>query len=270
MKRTAIALACGCAAALLALRANAQGVEPRSDAPSSRPPAVEVRTLLPWATIEEVMRPPAGAAEVRPRLVMPGEFGTLSYAPSARGGGIPLVTAAETALSSRLSMIFEGARDSFDPRFTGAAAGLRLHLLPKESPLQLSIAGGIAQPLIRLPSLDPYVGPTALFTQINASYDVGRFRFTGLLRATSISGLSVSSFGAAAGVSYDFRPVRVGVEYFLAADKASLRSALTAWVGVPLANERIWLRASAAATRYEDGQSARSGFLYLLGMTIDF
>ena len=272
MNRTAIALACGSAAALLALRANAQGVERRSDAPSSRPPAVEVRTLLPWATIEEVMRPPVGAAEVRPRLVMPGEFGTLSYSPSALGGGIPLVTAAETALSSRVSMIFEGARDSFDPRFTGAAAGLRLHLLPKESPLQLSIAGGIAQPLIRLPSFDPYVGPTVLFTQINGSYDVGRLRFTGLFRATSSSGVDVASFGAAAGVSYDFRPVRVGVEYFLAADKTGLRSALTAWVGVPLANERIWLRASAASTsyRYDDGQPARSGFLYLLGVTIDF
>jgi len=271
MKRTAIALACGSAAALLALRANAQGVERRSDAPSGRPPAVEVRTLLPWATIEEVMRPPVGAAEVRPRLVMPGEFGTLSHAPSPVGGGIPLVTAAETALSSRLSMIFEGARDSFDPRFTGAAAGLRLHLLPKESPLQLSVAGGVAQPLIGL-LLGPYVGSTALFTQINASYDVGRLRFTGLLRATSSSGVDVSSFGAAAGVSYDFRPVRVGVEYFSAGDKSGPRSALTAWVGVPLANERIWLRASTTATMptTSSDDSPRGGFLYLLGVTMDF
>jgi hypothetical protein len=272
MKRIAIALTCGGAAALLALRANAQGVERPSDAPSSRPPAVEIRTLLPWSTIEAVTRPPVGGAELRPRLVMPGEFGTLSFAPSALGGGIPLVTAAETALSSRVSMIFEGARDSFDPRFTGAAAGLRLHLLPKESPLQLSVAGGIAQPLIRLPSSDPYVGPTALFTQINASYDVGRLRFTGLLRATSISGVNLASFGAAAGVSYDLRPVRVGVEYFSAVDKAGQRSALTAWVGVPLANERIWLRASATAMKggHREDDTERSGFLYLLGVAIDF
>jgi len=271
MKRIAIALACGGAAALLALRANAQGVERRSDVPSSRPPAVEIRTLLPWSTIEEVTRLPVGAAEVRPRLVMPGEFGALSYAPPALGGTMPLVTAAETALSSRLSMIFEGARDSFDPRFTGAAAGLRLHLLPKESPLQLSVAGGVAQPLIGL-LLGPYVGSTALFTQINASYDVGRLRFTGLLRATSSSGVNVSSIGGAAGVSYDFRPVRVGIEYFSIGDKAGPRSALSAWVGVPLASERIWLRAS--ATRHEGiatGETTtRSGFVYLLGVAIDF
>src|SRR5689334_6019540 len=99
MKRTAIALACGVAGALLALRANAQGVDRRSDAPSSRPAPVEVRTLLPWAAFEEMTRLPVGAAEVRPRLVMPGELGTLSYAPPALGGGLPLVTAAETALS---------------------------------------------------------------------------------------------------------------------------------------------------------------------------
>ena len=273
MKRTAIALACGGAAVLLALRANAQGVERRSDAPSGRPPAVEVRTLLPWATIEEVTRLPVGAAEVRPRLVMPGELGTLSYAPPALGGGLPLVTAAETALSSRVSMIFEGARDAFDPRVTGAAAGLRLHLLPKESPLQLSVAGGVARPVIGLMVSGPYVGPTALFTQINASYDVGRLRFTGLLRATSSSGVNVSSFGAAAGVSYDFRPVRVGIEYFSAGDKAGLRSALSAWVGVPLASERIWLRASATRTSGTiDGDPSRpvAGFLYLLGVAIDF
>jgi hypothetical protein len=255
---------------LLALRADAQGVERRSDAPSSRPPAVEVRTLLPWATIEEVTRLPVGGAEVRPRLVMPSEFGTLSYAPPALGGGLPLVTAAEMALSSHVSMIFEGARDSFDPRLTGAAAGLRLHLLPKESPLQLSVAGGVAQPIIGTMSSGSYVGPTALFTQINASYDVGRLRFTGLLRATSTNDVNVTSFGAAAGVSYDFRPVRVGIEYFSAADKAGPRSALTAWVGVPLANERIWLRASATATNPDDASAQMRGFLYLLGVAIDF
>ncbi len=262
MKTTAIALACGAAAALLAVRANGQGVERRSGAPSGRPPAVEVRTLLPWATIDEVVRLPVGAAEVRPRLVMPGELGTLSYAPPALAGGLPLVTAAETALSSRVSMIFEGARDSFDPRFTGAAAGLRLHILPNESPLQLSVASGVAQPLIGTPSLGTLEGSTVLFTQINASYDVGRLRFTGLLRATSRSGVDVSSIGGAAGVSYDLRPVRVGLEYFSIGDKAGPRSALSAWVGVPFANERIWLRASATATM---GGSV----LYLLGVAID-
>ena len=143
--------------------------------------------------------------------------------------------------------------------------------MPKESPLQLSVAGGVAQPLIGL-LLGPYVGSTALFTQINASYDVGRLRFTGLLRATSSSGVNVSSIGAAAGVSYDFRPVRVGVEYFWVGDKAGPRSALSAWAGVPLANERIWLRAS--ATRHEGivtGETTmRSGFSYMLGVAIDF
>ena len=272
MKGIAIALACGCAAALLALRANAQGVERRSDAPSDRPPAVEVRTLLPWATIDEVMRLPVGAAEVRPRLVMPSELGALSYAPPALGGGMPLVTVAETALSSRVSMIFEGARDSFDPRFTGAAAGLRLHLLPKESPLQLSVAGGMAQPLIGTPLLGAYEGSTGLFTQINASYDVGRLRFTGLLRASMSTGGDLSSIGGAAGVSYDFRPVRVGIEYFSIGDKAGSRSALSAWVGVPLANERIWLRASTTATKggRQEDDTERRGFLYLLGVAIDF
>jgi hypothetical protein len=272
MKRIAIALACGCAAALLALRANAQGVERRSDASSGRPPAVETRTLLPWATIEEVMRLPVGAAEVRPRLVMPGEFGALSYAPPPVGGGLPLVTAAETALSSRVSMILEGARDSFDPRFTGAAAGLRLHLLPKESPLQLSVAGGVAQPLIGTPLWGPYLGSTGLFTQVNASYDIGRLRFTGLLRATSNSGVIVTPIGGAAGVTYDFRPVRAGIEYFFIGDKAGARSALSAWVGVPLAQERIWLRASATATMppTSSDDSQRGGFLYMLGVAIDF
>jgi hypothetical protein len=271
MKRTAIGLASGGAAALLALRANAQGVERWSDAPSGRPPAVEVRTLLPWAAIDEVMRLPVGAAEVRPRLVMPGELGTLSYAPPVLGGGLPLVTAAETALSSRVSMNFEGARDSFDPRFTGAAAGLRLHLLPKESPLQLSVAGGVARPLFGTPLWGAYEGSTGLFTQINASYDVGRLRFTGLLRATSSSGVNLSSIGGAAGVSYDLRPVRVGIEYFSIGDKAGRRSALSGWVGVPLANERIWLRASAATTRGVGPEGTeRSGFLYLLGVAIDF
>ena len=272
MKRIAIALACGCAAALFAPRANAQGVERRSDAPSTRPPAVEVRTLLPWATIDEVKRLPVGAAEVRPRLVTPGEFGALSYAPPDVGGGLPLVTAAETALSSRVSMMVEGARDSFDPRSTGAAAGFRLHLLPKESPLQLSLASGVAQPLIGTPVLGAYVGSTVLFTQINASYDVGRLRFTGLLRATSSSDVNVSSIGGAAGVTYDLKPVRVGIEYFSFGDKAGLRSALSAWVGVPLANERIWLRASTTAMksgRREDN-TERSDFLYLLGVAIDF
>jgi hypothetical protein len=208
-----------------------------------------------------------GAAEVRPRLVMPGEFRTLSYAPPTLGGGLPLVTAAETALSSRVSMILEGARDSFDPRYSGAAAGLRFHLLPKESPLQLSVAGGVAQPLIGTPLLGAYEGSTGLFTQINASYDVGRLRFTGLLRATSSSGVNVASIGGAAGVSYDFRPVRVGIEYFSIGDKGGRRSALSAWVGVPLANERIWLRASATATK---DNTERSDFLYLLGVAIDF
>jgi hypothetical protein len=270
MKRIAIALACGCAAALLAPRANAQGVERRSDAPSGQPPAVEVRTLLPWATIDEVMRLPVGAAEVRPRLVMPGEFGTLSYAPPPLGGGLPLVTAAETALSSRVSMIFEGARDSFDPRFTGAAAAFRLHLLPKESPLQLSVASGLAQPLIGTPLSGAHVGSTGLFTQVNASYDIGRLRFTGLLRVSSNSGVDVSSIGGAAGVSYDFRPVRAGIEYFSIGDKAGPRSALSAWVGVPLANEHIWLRASATMPTGSSDDTRRGGFLYLLGVAMDF
>ncbi|MET0592799.1 MAG: hypothetical protein ABW133_08880, partial [Polyangiaceae bacterium] len=239
MKRIAVALACGSATALLALRANAQGVERRSDVPSDRTPAVDVRTLLPWATIEEAMRLPVGAAEVRPRLVMPGEFGALSYAPPVLGGGLPLVTAAETALSSRVSMMFEGTRDAFDPRPTGAAAGLRFHLLPKESPLQLSVVGGVAQPLIGTPVLGAYEGSTGLFTQINASYDIGRLRFTGLIRATASDGVNLASIGGAAGVSYDLRPVRVGLEYFSAGDKGGPRSALSAWVGVPLANERI-------------------------------
>lgn len=272
MKRVAVALACGCASALLALRAHAQGVERRSDAPAGRPPAVEVRTLLPWATIDEALRLPVGAAEVRPRLVMPGEFGALSYAPPVLGGGVPLVTAAETALSSRVSMLVEGARDSFNPQLSGAAAGLRLHLLSKESPLQLSVASGVAQPLIGTMVSGAYVGAASLFTQINASYDVGRLRFTGLLRATSNNGVNVASIGGAAGVSYDFRPVRVGIEYFSIGDKAGLRSALSAWVGVPLANEHIWLRASGTATsgRLREDDTERREFLYLLGVAIDF
>jgi hypothetical protein len=173
--RTAIALVCGGVAALLAPRAHAQGVERRSDASSSRPPAVEIRTLPPWAAIDQAIRPPVGAAELRPRLVLPGEFGTLSYAPPAIGGGMPLVTAGEAALSSRVSVMLEGARDSFDSQFSGAAAGLRLHLLPKESPLQLSVAGGGVRRLIGS-MFDPYVGSTGLFSQINASYDVERRR----------------------------------------------------------------------------------------------
>lgn len=153
----------------------------------------------------------------------------------------------------------------------GGGARRRLHLSPKESPLKLSVAGGLAQPLSGTPLFGAYEGTTGLFTQINASYDIRRLRFTGLLRATSSSGVNVSSFGAA-GVFYDFRPVRVGIEYFSAGDKAGRRSALSAWVGVPLSNERIWLRASATATNggHREDDTERSGFLYLLGVAIDF
>jgi hypothetical protein len=204
--------------------------------PSGDPgPTTEVRTGSTWAATDEVERAPEGGATLRPRLVLPSDFGTWAYTPAAFGAFTVRVTGGEIALTSHLSLVLEGADDMFDHRFSGMASGLRLHLLPFASSLQLSLAGGITQDLS---------GERGLWSQLAVSQELGRWHFASALRASSLSsGLATEqSLDGSAGVAFDLQPVRLGLEYALAHDRNS-RSAVLPWVAVPTNNQHVTLRA---------------------------
>ncbi len=205
--------------------------EPAGD----QPPTTELRTGSAWAATDDVERAPEGGATIRPRLVLPGDFGTWAYTPARFENFAVRVTGGEIALSSRWSLVLEGADDPFDHRFSGMASGLRLHLLPIGSDLQLSLAGGLTRDLN---------GERGLWSQLAVSEDLARWHFAGALRASALSGAlgTEQLLAGSGGVAYDLLPVRLGLEYAFERGRES-RSALLPWVEMPTKSRHVMFRA---------------------------
>jgi hypothetical protein len=168
-----------------------------------------------------------------------------AYVPPQFGPTAVAVTGAEAALTSRLSVMAEGAEDTLDHRFSGMAAGLRLQLLPREAPLQLSFASGVYRDLSGAPvSGAPVSGASGLWSQINVSHDVGRWHFAGALRARAPSeDWNQTSLSGSGGVSVDLsRVVRAGLEYVVDNQALGSRSAVVPWIGLSSANGLFMLR----------------------------
>ncbi len=209
----------------------AQPVQPPE--PTSDPQAVtEVKAGSPWAA-DDVERAPLGGAVLRLRLVLPGDYGTWAYTPARFGLSPAAVAGGEIALSSRWSLVLEGADDPFARQFSGMTSGLRLHLLPLESRLQLSMAGGYTEDL---------AGGQGLWSELNASDDVGPWRFTGAVRASHVWGQATqASLSASAGAALDLNSARVELEAAYERQDAA-RAALLPSVVVPADRDRIMLR----------------------------
>jgi len=237
------------------------GIEKRAVVSGDEGPALELRTE-PWVATREVTRAPPGGAVLRSRVVWPSDFGTWAYVPTEFGPTPVAVTGGEVGLTSRLSMIVEGAQDTVDRRFSGMVSGLRLHLLPKEAPLQLSLAGGVARDL---------AGASGQWSQINVAHDTGRWRFVGSLRASVSSGnaWSHAALSGSAGVSVDLKPVRVGLEYAFDQGMGS-RSALLGWVALPLENGPFMLRATASAPLGHETLGRETGYSIGLAVAVNF
>jgi hypothetical protein len=210
------------------------GIEKRATLSGDDRPEVEMRAE-PWVATRDVIRSPPGSAVLRSRVLWPGDFGSWAYAPKGFGSTPIALTAGETALTSRLSLVLEGAQDTVDRRFSGMGSGLRLHLLSLDAPVQLSLASGIAR---------DFNGASGLWNQINVAHVAGRWRFVAALRAGAASGNG--AFGGSGGVSVDLRPVRIGVEYAFDHGTVS-RSAILGWIGLPLGKGPFMLRATAVA-----------------------
>jgi hypothetical protein len=222
---------------------SAAHADAQSTAPPKKPaepsgdqhPVTEVRTGSEWAATEEVARAPEGKATLVPRLILPGDFGTWAYTPERFTNFSVRVTGGEISLTSRLSLVLEGADDPFDHRFSGMASGLRWHLLPIGSRLQLSVAGGITRDLN---------GASGLWSQLALAEDLGRWHLAGALRTTTLASESgrQEALAGSGGVAFDVMPVRLGLEYALERGLDS-RSALLPWVEVPTKNEHVQFRA---------------------------
>ncbi|HEX3773570.1 MAG TPA: hypothetical protein VHV51_03845 [Polyangiaceae bacterium] len=198
-------------------------------------PAVEVRSTTDWAATEEVDRPAVNHATMHLRLVLPGDFGTWAYAPSSFSRDSVPVTGGEIGIGSNLSLVLEGAADPFDHRFSGMASGLRFHLLPPESTLKLSVAGGFTQDLS---------GARGLWSQLALAEQFGRWHFAGALRASQVYGALGGEhlLGGSAGAAFDLLPVRLGLEYAFERGRAQ-RSAILPWIEVPTKNQHVTFRA---------------------------
>jgi hypothetical protein len=254
MMRMAILFAVGAAVLAFTQPVHAQGADeqgPGSSADSE--PAVEVRNRSEWAATDDSMRPPVGTAILRPRLVLPDTYGTWAQPPVGFATTSVALFAGELALSSRWSAVFDGAKDSLDQRFSGGVVGLRLHLTPREAPIQLSLSGGAMRDLI---------GGSGFWSRINVSHEVGRWRFAGMLRAYGLAGDAQTWLSGSGGVSYDLRQVRVGVEYAAEQSKVVARSAVMAWVAMPIAKGPFQLRLTAVVPTFgNDGASLRLSFV---------
>jgi hypothetical protein len=218
--------------------AQAQSAPPAKAAPEpggDQHPVTELRTGTTWAATDEIQRAPEGGATIRPRLILPGDFGTWAFAPPRFDDFAVRVTGGEISLTSRLSLVLEGADDPFDRRFSGMASGFRLHLLPLSSRLQLSVAGGFTKDLS---------GASGLWSQLAASQDLGRWHWAGALRASTLSGAGESgpALAGSTGVAFDLLPARLGLEYAFEQGRES-RSALLPWVEVPTKNQHVTFRA---------------------------
>jgi hypothetical protein len=218
--------------------AQAQSATPAKAAPEpggDQHPVTELRTGTTWAATDEVVRAPEGGAAIRPRLILPGDFGTWAFAPPRFANFAVRVTGGEIGLTSRLSLVLEGADDPFDHRFSGMASGFRLHLLPIGSSLQLSVAGGLTKDLS---------GASGLWSQLAASQDLGRWHWAGALRASALAGAGEGgpTLAGSTGIAFDLLPARLGLEYAFERGRES-RSALLPWVEVPTANEHVRFRA---------------------------
>jgi hypothetical protein len=216
-----------------AQRALTKGQPVQPPEPTSDPQAVtELKAGSAWAT-DEVERAPLGGAVLRLRLVLPGDYGTWAYAPGRFGLSSVAVAGGEIALSSRWSLVLEGADDPFARQFSGMTSGLRLHLLPLESKLQLSMAGGYTEDL---------GGGEGLWSELNASNDVGPWHFTGAVRASHVWGEATqASLSASAGAALDLTSARVELEAAYERQGAA-RAALLPSVVVPADRDRIMLR----------------------------
>jgi hypothetical protein len=82
MTRMAIFVAVGTAVIALTPRVHAQGADERGSGSSANSePSVEVRNRSDWAVTTDSMRPPVGAAILRPQLVLPDTYGTWAQPP---------------------------------------------------------------------------------------------------------------------------------------------------------------------------------------------
>ncbi len=227
-------ISCAFAGSARAQSASPAGVKPGEPVADPRV-NVDVHAGTTWAATDQVDRPEEGRATMRLRLSLPGDYGTWAYVPSRFGVNAVPVTGGEIALTSQLSLVLEGAADPFDHRFSGAATGLRFNFLPRTSPLQLSLAGGVLQDL---------AGGRGVWGQFAMSEELGRFHLATALRASSLSGElgREQLLNGSAGVAYDLLPVRLGVEYAFDRGPAN-RSAVLPWVAVPTKNGRVTFRA---------------------------
>ena len=237
MNRRTVETALVSAACLLSPAAHAQSRLPVAHAaePTSDPAlTTDLQTGSKWATSDEVDRPPAGSAAMRLRLVLPGDYGTWAYSPAADGVAIPVV-GGEIALSSRWSLLLEGATDPIGHRFSGMASGLRLHLMPLASSLQLDLSGGFSEDL---------GGASGAWSELHLSDDVGRWHFMGDLRAAALSGglATQPALSGSTGAAVDLLPARLGIEYAFQRGRET-RSAVLPWVGVPAGNGHVTFRA---------------------------
>lgn len=187
-------------------------------------PTPEVDVESSGIPSDPVERPPAGGASFRLRPTLQGDFGTWAYAPSTPGRSVASVVGGEVALTSRLSLVLEGAQDGFNPGVSGMFAGARLHLMPTDSHFQMSLAAGGLRDMARSPGA---------WTEVSASENVGRFRFAGSLRVTRLYGdlEAQQLISGSAGASVDLRWARVGVDYAFERGIVS-RAAILPWVAV--------------------------------------
>ena len=200
-----------------------------------------MRTGSSWAATEDVPRLSEGDIAWKSRVVMPGDFGSWARAPSAFGLTPVPMMGGEWALSSRVSFIAEGARNAFDPTFSGANAGLRLRLLPMESPLQMSVAGGVTR---------DFLGWSAAWSQFQLTHDAGPWHWSAAFRAsasinepeTFMGKPGMTSFMGSVGVARDVGPTRVGVEY--AFDGS--RSSVMPWIALVRLSRSTMVRLGAA------------------------
>jgi hypothetical protein len=156
----------------------------------------------------------------------------------------------EVGLTSHVSLVLEGGVDPVDRRFSGMESGLRIHLFPMESPLQVALTGGVARTFTTLDNhRHGVVDPLRFFGQMNVAYDAGRLHLAGALRTSSPTDNLATDFilsgNVGAGVDVT-RRVRVGFDYAFDRGKMITRSALMPWVALSDATGRSALRASAA------------------------
>jgi hypothetical protein len=128
-------------------------------------------------------------------------------------------------------------------------SGLRIHLLPVESPLQVALTGGVTRPFTTMDNARRGADdPVRFFGQMNVAYEAGRLHLAGALRTSSptydVAAQYILSGSVGAGVDIT-RRVRVGFDYAFERGMIT-RSALMPWVGLSDATGRFALRASAA------------------------